>query len=111
MFTVRTPEKGFSGEVAGVMFTGGVAKDVVKGSALAYFRSQGYIVEDSDAPEATTAEAAPEAPEGDSKLPKRSASAADWREYATANGMTAEEASTLSRDQLAERFTTTKEQP
>ena len=37
--------------------------------------------------------------------PRKSGSAADWRAYAIANGMSPEEAETFTRDQLVERFT------
>ena len=95
---VTTPVLGFTGESVGVSFRDGVGH-TDNPAALAYFRSQGYGVEEAGAP----ADADP--------APRKSASKADWAAYAVAHGMTAEEAETLTRDQLVERFTTKEEQP
>lgn len=68
-----------------------------------------------DVPEGTTAPgAAPSADDStptatetlteDAQPPAKSASKADWKAYATAHGLTEEEADGLTRDQLAERF-------
>lgn len=100
LMKIRTPVLGFTGESVGVSFRDGVGY-TDNPAALAYFRSQGYGVESPDSEPA---------PAGDNPAPRKSASKADWAAYATAHGMSAEEAESLSRDQLVERFTTTKEE-
>lgn len=42
---VRTPVAGFTGIVAGVVFTDGVSDDPVPAEALAYFVRHGYLIE------------------------------------------------------------------
>lgn len=117
-FRISTPVLGFTGVSAGVNFTNGVAElDVPEdraedklrynARALAYFRSQGYGVEEID--EQAPAAEPPAAPDDRDKPPARSASKADWVAYAVTQGVDAEEADKLTRDQLAERFLDTKE--
>ncbi|MFD3929692.1 hypothetical protein [Streptomyces sp. NPDC058614] len=115
-YRISTPVLGFTGISAGVNFTNGVAElDVPEDNAgdelrynaraLAYFRSQGYGVEEIDetpAPEPSSE------PDDSDKPPTRSASKADWLAYAITQGVDADEADKLTRDQLAERFLDTK---
>lgn len=58
MAEIRTPVKGFTGQVAGVQFTDGVGETVDE-AALAYFTRHGYEITTPGAPEA------PALPEGD----------------------------------------------
>lgn len=51
---VRTPEKGFTGTVAGVEFVDG-AGETSNANALNYFRRHGYEVESAKAPAKKTA--------------------------------------------------------
>lgn len=101
---IATPVPDYSGSVGGIRFDHGRAEvDEDRFAAeVAYCRARGYTVTDL-AP-------AGEEPSGEgAELPKKSASTDVWRAYAVEHGMTADEANALSRDQLAERFTTTKE--
>lgn len=95
-YTITTPAAGFSGDIAGVMFSDGsaVADDTRHKAALAYFRRRGYTVEPESGPE----------PEQDDDKPRKSASKAAWAAYAVAHGMDEAEAEALTRDQLVERF-------
>jgi hypothetical protein len=108
-FLVSTPVPGFTGDVGKVRFTDGVAliDDETDAAALAYCRAAGYTVEDPAEP------AAEPEPEADpAAQPKKSASTEAWRTWAVEHGgMEADEAATLSRDQLVERFTSTEEPP
>lgn len=117
-FRITTPVVGFTGISAGVNFTNGVAEldipedrpeDQLRYNArsLAYFRSQGYGVEELDE-QAPDPEPSSE-PNDSDKPPARSASKADWVTYAITQGVDADEADKLTRDQLAERFLDTKE--
>jgi hypothetical protein len=110
-YLVTTPVPGFTGDVGSVHFADGVA--LVDGdadaAALAYCRAAGYTVEDStdEQPEPDV-----EPDEADDEQPKRSASTEAWRTWAVEHGgMEADEAATLSRDQLVERFTSIEETP
>lgn len=97
---ITTPVAGFTGESVGVSFRDGVGH-TDNPAALAYFRSQGYGVE---APTPAAGE------QDESALPKKSASAEAWRTYAVEHGdLLPDEAAAMTRDQLVERFTTTKE--
>lgn len=100
-FDVAAPVADFDGEVGGVRFAAGraVIDDTTHAAALAYCRGAGYAVAEVEGEQ-----------DGTPALPKKSASADTWRAYAVANGMTAEEAETLTRDQLVERFTNTEEE-
>ncbi|WP_237310403.1 hypothetical protein [Streptomyces sp. AMCC400023] len=112
-YRITTPVPGFTGVSVGVNFTKGVAEiDVDEDDrqhpttrALAYFWAQGYGVEEieRDEPEPV------EEPDDGPKAPARSASKSDWAAYATSQGMDADEADKLTRDQLAERFLDQKE--
>ena len=133
-YRITTPVPGFTGVSAGVNFTKGVAEieapvlpplpvgaeldrderrereEIARDEDLrrvAYFRAQGYGVEELDASE--DAPEPVEEPEDEPKPPARSASKADWVAYATSQGMDADEADKLTRDQLAERFLDSKE--
>lgn len=100
-YLVTTPVPGFTGDVGSVHFADGVAliDDETDAAALAYCRAAGYTVEAPADPE----------PEG-AEVPKKSASTEAWRTWAVEHGgMEADEAATLSRDQLVERFTSTEE--
>jgi hypothetical protein len=104
-YKVTTPVGGWSGDVGGVHFADGVAliDDETGAPALAYCRSAGYVVEASGPDEEPVEEPA-------GAQPKKSASTEAWRTWAVEHGgMAADEAATLSRDQLVERFTTTEE--
>lgn len=106
-FLVTTPVPGFTGDVGTVRFTDGVAliDDETDAASLAYCRAAGYTVEAPEEPE-------PEGEPDEAEQPKRSASTEAWRTWAVERGgMEADEAATLSRDQLVERFTSTEEQP
>lgn len=106
-YLVTTPVPGFTGDVGAVHFADGVAliDDETDAAALAYCRAAGYTVE---APADPEPEPDPE-PEG-AEVPKKSASTETWRTWAVEHGgMEADEAATLSRDQLVERFTSTEE--
>ncbi len=107
--TIRTPVPGHNGSVGALAFVNGraVADEDVHASEIAYCRARGYLFGEPDEP--TPTEEEPPADTGGSDLPRRNASADAWRTYAVAHGMSAEEAATLSRDQLAERFTSSKE--
>lgn len=48
MARVQIPEGDFTGVIVGVSFADGVAEDVPEGTALAYFRRHGYIVEEAE---------------------------------------------------------------
>jgi len=99
---ISTPAPGHTGQVGGVMFQDGHADiDAAENAAeMAYFRSAGYGVEEIGDVEAP----APVAVVEQGELPRKSASAAAWREYAVANGMDKDEADGLSRDELVARY-------
>lgn len=107
-YRITTPVAGFTGVSVGVNFTKGVAELEAPEDdrqhpmfrALAYFRAQGYGVEEIKPDEPKPVEEPDDGP----KAPARSASKADRLAYAVAQGMDADEADKLTRDQLAERF-------
>jgi hypothetical protein len=106
-FLVTTPIAGYTGEVGKVHFADGVAliDDETDAATLAYCRGAGYTVEAPDEPEAKADEP------DEAELPKKSASTEVWRAWAAEHGgMEADEAATLSRDQLVERFTISTEE-
>lgn len=108
VYRVRTPVPGASGDIGNVHFSNGVAlvDEETDAAVLAYCRGAGYTVEAIE-PEPEV-EGEPE-PEG-AEMPKKSASTEAWRAWAVEHGgMEADEAATLSRDQLVERFTSTEE--
>ncbi|MGW4406523.1 hypothetical protein ACWEJ6_21015 [Nonomuraea sp. NPDC004702] len=98
LYRITTPEPEFRGEVAGVVFSGGVGH-TSNAAALAYFSRKGYGVHPI---EPAIAEQAPEADED--APPRKSASKAAWVAYAVAHGMAEADADQLTRDQLVERF-------
>jgi hypothetical protein len=127
---VRTPVPDWSGDVGHVHFEKGMAKVSDDAAELAYFTSAGYIIDDFDeALEAAPQEDQPaiedldvqggtnnpdaEAPvvkdvDGDGTdevLPRRNASAEEWRTFAENHGLTKDEAAGMSRDELVEHFT------
>lgn len=114
-YRITTPVAGFTGVSVGVNFTKGVAEIDVPFDdpqdpmyrAAAYFVAQGYGVEELDSLE-DAGEPAKDDGGDEPKPPARSASKADWVAYATAQGMDADEADKLTRDQLAERFLDSK---
>lgn len=99
---ISTPEVGHTGKVGNVEFVDGVV--VVDAAAfpgeLAYFRAQGYGVEELEPAEEVDVD-------GDGvveKLPRRNASEASWREFAVAHGMDQEQADSMTRDELVAHF-------
>lgn len=102
-YRIISPARGFTGEVAGVAFVHSSAEveGDTNGRALAYFRRKGYSITPVEA--APKPDEVPVSPEG-LRRPRNSASKADWKAYAIARGMDADEAEELSRDQLVERF-------
>jgi hypothetical protein len=108
-YRVSTPVPGANDKIGDVVFTDGVAlvDEDADAAVLAYCRGAGYSVELADE---QTVEAEEPAGEESAATPKKSASTEAWRAWAVEHGgMSAEEAETLSRDQLVERFTSTEE--
>lgn len=129
---ITTPVPGYNGKVGEVTFIDGKAKVDKNARELAYFRAQGYSISSADdAVEALLDGDDPERAEevedlttqggtheddplvvkpvvkdGDEvALPRKSASAQTWREFATQHGgMSLDEANALSRDELVDRF-------
>jgi len=135
---VRTPVPGWSGEVGKVHFANGEAKVADDAQELNYFRNAGYEVTDFEeaveaARESEDPESADELEELDAQgattdpdplvvedvdddgveevLPRKNASAEEWRRFAVNHGgMSEDEASAKSRDELVEYFTKEREQ-
>lgn len=107
-FLVKTPVPDYSGTLGDISFHNGraVVDEDTHPAELAYCRAR-YTVEPY------TGDAIDEEDEQKlgpvDQMPRKSASKADWAAYAIAHGMSPEEAESLNRDQLAERFTTPKE--
>ena len=104
-FKVSTPAPGYAGMVGSVQFADGVAvmDSDSHAAELAYVTAAGYTVE----PVGVDEPAVVEDVDGDGvveTLPKKSASAEEWRKFATAHGVPQDEADSLSRDQLVARF-------
>lgn len=106
-YRITTPEPGWTGQIGTVFFANGVAEAEADAdaAALSYFRNAGYGVEQLDGP----------ADEGDltesaDGLPKKSASADTWRKYATAHGMSADDADEYTRDELVVYYTKEEDQ-
>lgn len=123
-YDVKTPVSDFTGVVGSVGFAMGHAlvDSETHPAELAYFQSAGYHVSPVGEAEATAepdAEPEPDAnatepPAGDADVvdkPRRSGSTEAWRAYAQSQGMSADEAGALSRDQLAERYQAPEETP
>lgn len=120
--TVVADYTGFCGRVEFTQGTGYADPDK-HAAELLYMRANGYTIEElpgTEDPEdsAAAGDAGPQEPSdsepgeaGAPVKPRRSASAAAWRAYALTQGMTAEEADSLNRDQLAERFADPEETP
>lgn len=110
---ITTPVEDHNGAVGNVFITQGVAfaDTEVHAAEIAYCRANGYTI--------TELEASPPAVEPDDdldddepaadKTPRRNGAVQAWRDYAVAHGMTADEAESLTRDQLVERFTSNEE--
>lgn len=105
---IRTIVPGHTGSLGALNFVDGqvVADEATHAAEIAYCRTRGYIFPDADE---AAADVVAEPEETGAVMPKKSASADAWRTYAVENGMPAEEAASLSRDQLVERFTSSKE--
>lgn len=97
-FLVKTPVPDFSGALGGVMFADGqaVVDEDTHPAELDYCRSR-YVVEDYVAADADGNGA-------QDVMPKKSSSKADWVAFAIEHGVAAEEAESLTRDQLVELF-------
>ena len=110
-YVITTPEPRWTGEVAGVAFAfgRGVTDDNPPPRVINYFLRRGYGVEPVKAAPSPAAEVSAPAADGPADrdpMPRKSASKADWQTYAIAHGVPADEAESLTRDQLAERFAT-----
>lgn len=110
---IETPVTDHTGLVGHVAITDGVgiADSDTNAAELAYCHRSGYtltVAETGEPYDPTAAVAAPADP-AEQPMPRRSGSAEAWRAYAIAHGVAPEEAETLSRDQLVERFTSTEE--
>lgn len=112
---VATPAPGHTGQVGGVHFQDGVAEidDTTHAAELAYMRGAGYdvreVVAESSAPEDEPELSEPV--ESDAAKPKKTAAVGEWRVYATTQGMSAEDADALTKNQLVERFADEGETP
>lgn len=103
-YRISTPVAGLTGVSVGVNFTGGHAEvdSETQAPALAYFRAQGYGVEElDDAPEAAD-EVDDEPP---AELPAKSAAKPDWVAAAIARGYDATDAEKATKEQLIELLT------
>jgi hypothetical protein len=132
MKLVRTPNPGWNGEVGKVRFVDGEAKVADDATEMAYFRSAGYEISDftdaveaardSDDPETAddleeldeqsgTEEADPQIVRDvdddgvEEVLPRRNASAEEWRRFGIEHGLSQDEVDGMSRDDLVEHFT------
>lgn len=106
-FRISAPVATFTGEVGGCAFGKGVYEGEVGDGPLAYFRVQGYSVEELDDAPPEPEEVEPPAPTltfaDDPKVaPAGNASADDWRAHALAIGATEDQVKGLGRDQLKE---------
>lgn len=90
MAAISSPVKDFTGVVVGVSFVNGEA-ETDNESALAYFRRQGYKVEQTEPePQLHTLDGAPAG----------NASNDEWAAFATANGYTEEELAGKTRGDI-----------
>lgn len=104
---IRTPVAGHTGPLGALHFVDGrvVADTELHMAEIAYCEARGYHFGEAEAIAAAEPVEAADAV----ATPKKSASAAEWRTYAVEHGgMAADEAAELSRDQLVERFITSK---
>lgn len=99
-YRITAPVSGYTGTVAGVTLANGTAETASK-TAIAYFRRHGYTVEAVE--EAPAVEATEDDDQGPGR-PVKSATKADWKAYAIAQGVSEEDAEAATRDQLAERY-------
>lgn len=125
-FLVQTPEPDHTGLVGNVYFQGGVAEvdDVVHAAELGYMRAAGYHIQavgSAGADEMIEAaglavdEPAPDEPIAGATgpevvKPKKAAAVGDWRAYAQSQGMSAEDADAMTKNQLVERFADSEEE-
>lgn len=105
-FHVRSPMADHTGAVGGVSFAHGYAlvDEATHAPELDYCRLAGYHVERAE--DVATASVPVEVV----AKPRRNGSAEAWKAYAVSQGMPAEEADSLTRDQLAERFASVDEE-
>lgn len=103
---ITTPVADHNGAVGNITITqgAGYADTEVHAAEIAYCRANGYTVTGLEPEGAPTPAAPAEVP-----MPRKSASAEAWRAYAVEHGVPAEEADSLTRDQLVERFTSSEE--
>lgn len=120
---ITTPVPDHNGAVGNVTITQGVgfADTEAHVAEIAYCRANGYTVEDAEAVElrqtredlgftaVDIAEMEAEDQTPEVPMPRRNGSVEAWRAYAVSRLMPAEEAESLTRDQLVERFTSTEE--
>lgn len=134
---VRTPNPGWTGDVGKVHFADGEAKVADDATELAYFRTQGYQIDDFDEAVAAAEESddPAEAEQLDDLeeqgggqdddpqivadvdddgveevLPRRNASAEEWRRFGVEHGLSQDEVDGMSRDELVEHFTKEEDQ-
>lgn len=138
-FEIRSPRADFTGKIGGVSFADGVAhvsfddervdgkavgdehRVQVGRSAVLFAQRRGYTVTEVEGP-TTTPAAVPDTRDAriaelEAKLaaitagdqPNRAASKADWKAYATKQGMPDAEAEAMTRDALAEKYLGPKE--
>lgn len=102
-YKVKTPVPDHTGQVGNVNFVKGEATvDGDKfGAEVAYFRAQGYVVEDLTTPADAPAEVGDD--DGIAVTPPPGNASADaWREHVLALGATEDQAKDVTRDQLKE---------
>lgn len=128
---VQTPVPDWTGDVGKIHFEKGRAKVADDAQEMAYFRSAGYQIDDFDdaldaAPDelqpaiedldvqgGTTANEDAEPVEvrdvdndgTEEVLPRRNASAEEWRRFGTEHGLSKDQVDAMSRDELVEHFT------
>lgn len=105
-YIVRTPAPGHTGNVGAVHFQDGVAEvnDETHAAELAYMHHAGYHIRPADEAETEVDETAAAEVDSAAAKPKKTAPVGDWRVYATTQGLSAEEADALTKNQLVERF-------
>jgi hypothetical protein len=101
-YDVTAPAKGFSGDVAGVVFSKGhaVVDEDTHARALAYFRRKGYTVVQAETDVS-------EVPADPSVRPARGASKADWVAYARTRAQDEDEEAAvegLTKEQLVAQY-------